>query len=92
MADYWHDATQYHVTDPFGTSGSMYANYYDGGAPHENRPPYTALTYITPGPNGVSALLSSGAVIMWSGSLTSLPMGWLLCNGSSDTRICETDL
>jgi hypothetical protein len=27
----------------------------------------------------------SGAIIMWSGSIASIPSGWLLCNGSSGT-------
>jgi hypothetical protein len=27
----------------------------------------------------------SGGIIMWSGSIASIPVGWLLCNGSSGT-------
>jgi hypothetical protein len=27
----------------------------------------------------------SGGIIMWSGSVASIPVGWLLCNGSSGT-------
>lgn len=27
----------------------------------------------------------SGAILMWSGSIASIPSGWLLCNGSSGT-------
>jgi hypothetical protein len=27
----------------------------------------------------------SGAIVMWSGSIASIPSGWLLCNGSSGT-------
>ena len=33
----------------------------------------------------VQALLPSGVIVMWSGSIASIPSGWLLCNGSSGT-------
>jgi hypothetical protein len=29
--------------------------------------------------------IPSGAIVMWSGSVASIPSGWLLCNGSSGT-------
>jgi hypothetical protein len=29
--------------------------------------------------------LPSGAIVLWSGSVASIPSGWLLCNGSSGT-------
>ncbi len=29
--------------------------------------------------------IPSGAIVMWSGSIGSIPSGWLLCNGSSGT-------
>ena len=29
--------------------------------------------------------IPSGGIIMWSGSIASIPTGWLLCNGSSGT-------
>jgi hypothetical protein len=31
------------------------------------------------------ALIPSGGIIMWSGSIASIPSGWLLCNGSNGT-------
>jgi hypothetical protein len=31
------------------------------------------------------AAFPSGGIIMWSGSIASIPSGWLLCNGSSGT-------
>jgi hypothetical protein len=30
-------------------------------------------------------IIPSGGIIMWSGSVASIPSGWLLCNGSSGT-------
>jgi len=33
----------------------------------------------------VQAALPSGVIVMWSGSIVSIPSGWLLCNGSSGT-------
>ena len=32
-----------------------------------------------------AAAFPSGGIIMWSGSIVSIPSGWLLCNGSSGT-------
>ena len=29
--------------------------------------------------------LPSGIIVMWSGASTSIPTGWLLCNGSNNT-------
>jgi len=37
------------------------------------------------GPAGSSATIPSGIVVMWSGSSVSIPLGWLLCNGSNGT-------
>lgn len=34
---------------------------------------------------GGFALVPSGGIIMWSGSVVSIPAGWLLCDGSSGT-------
>jgi hypothetical protein len=31
------------------------------------------------------ALVPSGVIVMWSGSIASIPSGWLLCNGSNGT-------
>jgi len=35
--------------------------------------------------SALSALLPSGVISLWSGSVASIPSGWLLCNGSSGT-------
>jgi len=33
----------------------------------------------------VRDILPSGVIVMWSGSIVSIPSGWLLCNGASGT-------
>lgn len=33
----------------------------------------------------VQAAIPAGVIVMWSGSVASIPSGWLLCNGSSGT-------
>jgi hypothetical protein len=35
--------------------------------------------------SALTALVPSGSIMLWSGSLASIPAGWLLCNGSSGT-------
>lgn len=35
--------------------------------------------------NSTSASFPSGGIIMWSGSIASIPAGWYLCNGSNGT-------
>jgi hypothetical protein len=35
--------------------------------------------------NSLSNILPSGVIVMWSGSVASIPAGWLLCNGSNGT-------
>jgi hypothetical protein len=32
-----------------------------------------------------NAIFPSGGIIMWSGSVATIPVGWLLCNGSNST-------
>jgi hypothetical protein len=50
-----------------------------------------SLSTISPGAGiipsanlpAVGAYIPSGGIIMWSGSIASIPSGWILCNGSS---------
>jgi len=45
-----------------------------------------AVTFgITPSFPSGAGLVPSGCIVMWSGSVASIPSGWLLCNGSSGT-------
>ena len=56
-------------TGPQGPSGS-------GGATGPTGPP---------GPAGTDAALPAGVIVAWSGSVASIPSGWVLCNGSNST-------
>ena len=56
-------------TGPPGPSGS-------GGATGPTGPP---------GPAGTDAALPAGVIVAWSGSVASIPSGWVLCNGSNST-------
>jgi hypothetical protein len=35
--------------------------------------------------NAVAAYIPSGVIVLWSGSIASIPTGWYLCNGSNGT-------
>lgn len=35
--------------------------------------------------NAIRAYLPSGVIMLWSGSVASIPSGWVLCNGSNST-------
>jgi len=35
--------------------------------------------------NSLSNILPSGVIVMWSGSVASIPAGWLLCDGTNST-------
>lgn len=41
-------------------------------------------TVPNPG-NAVSETLPQGTIVMWSGSITSIPSGWILCDGTNGT-------
>ena len=34
---------------------------------------------------GISTLLPSGVIVMWSGTTSNIPTGWALCNGANGT-------
>ena len=40
--------------------------------------------YNSTNPNGYTAI-PAGVIVMWSGSIVSIPSGWTLCNGSNST-------
>ena len=37
------------------------------------------------GGGGGDGIIPSGGIIMWSGSIASIPSGWALCDGTSGT-------
>jgi hypothetical protein len=47
--------------------------------------PGTNTTQIATTAFALANGIPSGGIIMWSGSIASIPSGWLLCNGSSGT-------
>lgn len=47
--------------------------------------PGTNTTQIATTAFALANGIPSGAIVMWSGSIASIPSGWLLCNGSSGT-------
>jgi hypothetical protein len=46
----------------------------------------TATTYYGDGSN-ITGIVSipAGVIVMWSGSIASIPSGWVICNGSNET-------
>lgn len=42
-------------------------------------------TKVSPSVINSTALFPSGGIIMWSGSIATIPSGWVLCNGSNGT-------
>jgi microcystin-dependent protein len=62
----------------------------------DNEPDYTTLSprqKVTPTPYAIYAKtiglippsIPSGVIVMWSGSIASIPSGWVLCNGTNGT-------
>jgi len=47
--------------------------YYDHGA--------AAFDYLTVS----SALIPAGVILLWSGAISAIPSGWVLCNGANGT-------
>lgn len=47
--------------------------------------PGTNTTQIATTAFALANGIPSGAIVMWSGSIASIPSGWLLCNGSNGT-------
>lgn len=42
-------------------------------------------TSLTTAITGIGAIVPTGVIVMWSGSVASIPTGWALCNGSNGT-------
>lgn len=64
----------------------------DGG-PTINQSSYTsALVVDQTGNMNITAAVPIGGIIMWAGSINSIPSGWGLCNGSTYGAIVSPDL
>ena len=60
-------------------TGSPLAPTAAGGT---NNTQIATTAFVT---TAVAASFPSGGIIMWSGSVASIPSGWVLCNGSNST-------
>ncbi len=59
-----------------------YANHTHTIGAVDGRPPYYEVAFIQA---GVGALVAVGLILIWSGTLANIPVGWSLCDGG-DTR------
>lgn len=53
-------------------------NHTHGLSSDDGRPPYYEVAFIRA---GVGALVAANIVIIWTGTLATIPMGWSLCDG-----------
>lgn len=54
------------------------ANHTHGINANDGRPPYYELAFIRA---GVGALIAANLIIIWTGTLATIPAGWSLCDG-----------
>jgi len=73
--------TTYYENSYCQVAGTVYYSLQDSNI---NNAPASSPTYWTAGVKGVSTF-PSGGIIMWSGSIASIPSGWYLCDGSNGT-------
>jgi hypothetical protein len=72
------------LTSPTVTSPTLSGGTINNTPIGGTTPAAGAFTGITV--NGVTnAHVPSGVIVMWSGSIASIPTGWLLCNGANST-------
>jgi microcystin-dependent protein len=69
------------LTSPVVSGGTINNAVIGGTTPAAATVTNLTVTGTTTGINSVP----SGGIILWSGSIASIPAGWLLCNGSSGT-------
>jgi hypothetical protein len=74
------------VTDETGTGSLVFAASPTlSGTPAAPTAAYGTSTTQIATTAFVQASLPAGVILLWSGSIASIPSGWLLCNGSSGT-------
>jgi hypothetical protein len=74
------------VTDETGTGALVFANSPTlTGIPLSTTAAYGTNTTQIATTAFVQAAVPAGVIVMWSGSIATIPSGWALCNGSSGT-------
>ena len=59
--------------------------YYKHDSPTPLNPPYGQWVILTSGTQSTNSNVPVGGIIMWSGTIASIPTGWSLCNGTNGT-------
>jgi len=59
--------------------------YYQYDNPQPLNPPFGDWVEIATGAQNNTGNFPGGGIIMWSGTIASIPAGWNLCNGSNGT-------
>lgn len=75
------------LTDETGTGSAVFSDSptFTGTPVAPTPAPGTNTTQIATTAFVLANGVPSGAIMMWSGSIATIPSGWLLCNGSSGT-------
>ena len=93
----FNNATDVVDVTTFVTSLTTSGNVAVGGTLSAASPAFTGVPTAPTAANGTSTTqiattafvlangVPSGAILMWSGSIASIPSGWFLCNGSNGT-------
>lgn len=66
-------------------SGIITATTFNGNATGLTGSPNITVGVITATTINAGGSIPVGGIIMWSGSIASIPSGWALCNGSNST-------
>jgi microcystin-dependent protein len=78
------------ITGPTGAQGIIGATGPQGPNGADGQPGVTGSQGATgaqgaTGPSGSDASIPSGVIVMWSGALANIPVGWALCDGTNGT-------
>lgn len=75
-------ARQVHTT---GSGGSSHSHGDTSGSATITLPAYYAVAFIAISDTFLTYKTVSGMVLMWSGSIATIPSGWVLCDGTNGT-------
>lgn len=59
--------------------------FYRHDDPAPQNPPYGEWVMINASTQSQNSNVPSGGIMMWSGTIASIPTGWALCNGANGT-------